>query len=186
MASGRGTNAEALIRYFRERDEGIVVCGVVTDREAPVEERAHRLGVASVRLSPQQKEDGEALLSLLAEQLKADFILLAGYLRLVPPQVVRHYWKRILNIHPSVIPHYSGRGWWGERIFRAILEDRFPLAGITVHFADEEYDHGEIVFQCAISTAGVATAEELAQKVHALEHFYYPRIAHLVIRSTFR
>lgn len=161
-----------------------MVCGVLTDREAPVEERARRLGVPSVRLSPQQKKDGDALLSLLAEQLKAEFILLAGYLRLVPAQVVRHYWKRILNIHPSVIPYYSGKGWWGERIFRAILEDRFPLAGITIHFADEEYDHGETVFQCAISTSGIATVEELARKVHALEHFYYPRIAHLTIRST--
>lgn len=180
FASGSGTNAENLALYFRNSSLAKVSLIVCNTEGAGVIARATQLGIPLAMIPTNPEEDLPMLMGLL-QQYHIDFIVLAGFLRKVPTAVLQAYPHRVVNIHPALLPAYGGRGMYGMRVHRAVLEAGDSQSGITIHYVNENYDEGDIVFQahCAI-TAG-DTPDILAEKVHALEYKYFPEVVENMI-----
>jgi len=172
FASGRGSNLEALLEGL-EGHASAEVALVASDRTgAKALDRAERRGIAAEVIRP---DDGPALLDLLRRH-EVDWIVLAGYLRRVPSDVVAAYRGRILNVHPALLPRFGGPGMYGERVHRAVLEAGERTSGATVHIVDEEYDHGPIVAQREVAVEPGDTPHSLAARVLELEHELLPRV----------
>ncbi len=174
FASGSGTNAENLINYFRQND-GADVSLVLTDNpKARVLERAAKYSVPTVVFSREELREGKVLDKLVKN--KIDFIVLAGFLSLVPRGITEHYQERIVNIHPALLPAYGGKGMYGMKVHQAVIDAGEQESGITIHYVNENYDDGDIVFQARTEVFGDDAPEDLAERVHALEYKYYPQV----------
>jgi formyltetrahydrofolate-dependent phosphoribosylglycinamide formyltransferase len=184
FASGRGSNLQALHAYL-ERAGGAEVVLVASDRASSgALGWAHDREIATVTLAS-GGNDANAILQVLAAS-RADCVLLAGYLRLVPAEVVRAYRGRILNVHPALLPAFGGPGMYGERVHRTVLESGARVSGPTVHFVDEIYDHGAIIAQWPVPVFSDDTETALAARVLRAEHLLLPRVAHLVATGRIR
>ncbi len=175
FASGSGTNAENIITYFSTRNTAKVAIVLSNKRDSYVLERAAKHNVRSVFFD--RKEfyvTGKVLRYLLL--YKIDFIVLAGFLWLVPENILEQYNERIINIHPALLPGYGGKGMYGEYVHRAVIENREKESGISVHFVNKSYDEGDIIFQVRCKIEPSDTPETLAQKIHALEYEHYPKV----------
>jgi phosphoribosylglycinamide formyltransferase-1 len=175
FASGNGTNAENIINYFSNRNTVKVSLVLSNKRQAPVLKRAEAHNIRTVFF--EHKEfyvTGKVLRYLLL--YKIDFIVLAGFLWLVPENIIEQYPGRIINIHPALLPAYGGKGMYGETVHKAVLENHDNESGITVHYVNKLYDKGDIIFQTRIKVDPSDTSELLAEKVHALEYKHYPKI----------
>ena len=175
FASGSGTNAENIIAYFSTRNTAKVALILSNKRDSFVLERAAKNNIRSVFFD--RKEfyvTGKVLRYLLL--YKIDFIVLAGFLWLVPDNILEQYNDRIINIHPAILPGYGGKGMYGEYVHRAVIENREKESGISIHFVNGSYDKGGIIFQerCIVEVSD--TPDTLAQKIHALEYLHYPRV----------
>lgn len=176
LASGGGTNFQALLDHQRPGGGWEIVL-LLTDRaDAGAVARAERAGVAAVVLQTKGRELADVGAEMLArlEEHHVDVVLLAGYLKLVPPAVVARYPGRILNIHPALLPAFGGKGMYGMNVHRAVIEAGVPESGATVHFVDEEYDRGRILAQRRVAVEPGDTPEALAARVLAVEHRLYP------------
>lgn len=172
FASGRGSNLESLFESLAGRPEVAIVL-VASDREeAQVLERAEKRGVPTAVVDP---DDAPAILELLAAH-EVDWIVLAGYLRRVPPPVVAGFRGRILNVHPALLPKFGGEGMYGIRVHRAVLEAGEEVSGASVHIVDEEYDHGPVVAQRIVPVEPDDTPESLAARVLEVEHRLLPAV----------
>jgi formyltetrahydrofolate-dependent phosphoribosylglycinamide formyltransferase len=172
FASGGGTNLEALLEKLAGHPAAEIVL-VVSDRPgARALDRARRRKVEAVVV---RYDDGEAMLDLLARHA-VDWIVLAGYLRRIPTEVVGRYRDRILNIHPALLPRFGGPGMYGERVHRAVIEAGERTSGVTVHVVDEEYDHGPIVAQRTVPVEPQDTPESLAARILEVEHELLPEV----------
>lgn len=180
FASGNGTNAENIIRYFQ--NSGLVrVELVLTNREtAFVMARARSLNVPSAYMSKGEWEDGNTILSLLKDK-NIDFIVLAGFLARVPDCILHAYPNKIINIHPSLLPKFGGRGMYGDRVHEAVVAAGEQESGITIHYINERYDEGAVISQYKCSVLPNDTAEQVAEKVHALEYEFYPQVLEKVV-----
>ena len=180
FVSGEGTNAAAIIDYFRG-SEVARVCIVVCNRK---DAGAHRLladkGVPIVDITQATLSDKDNMTRLLQG---VDYIVLAGFLAFIPDWLTERYEGRILNIHPSLLPRHGGRGMYGLRVHEAVLESGDRESGITIHLVNNKYDSGEILFQTRCPVLPDDTAETLAQRVHELEHMYYPQIIEQSIKN---
>ena len=175
MASGSGSNAENIVKYFSHSTE-IEVAAIITNKaDAYVLERAQYLHVPSYVMSRADMVGTDKLLNLLIE-LNVDWVILAGFLVLLPESIVNKYDGKILNIHPSLLPKFGGKGMFGDKVHKAVVEAREKETGITIHKIDANYDEGTIVFQAKIRVEPLDNAEKVAQKVHALEYKFYPKI----------
>ena len=175
MASGSGSNAENIVKYFSHSTE-IEVAAIITNKaDAYVLERAQYLHVPSYVMSRADMVGTDKLLNLLIE-LKTDWVILAGFLVLLPESIVNKYDGKILNIHPSLLPKFGGKGMFGDKVHKAVVEAREKETGITIHKIDANYDEGTTVFQAKIKVEPLDNAEKVAQKVHALEYKFYPKI----------
>lgn len=180
FASGSGTNAENLIRHFNYELKGqkakveLVVCN---KPEAYVLTRARNLNVPTV-----VTKDTEEIIENL-RQMKIDLILLAGYLLKIPKELIARFPDRIINLHPSLLPKYGGKGMYGERVHKAVLENKEKYSGITLHLVDEEMDHGKILFQSSFALSDDETLESLEAKIHIREQADYPRIAEAYLNT---
>jgi len=176
FASGGGTNFQALLDHQRPGGSWEIVL-LLTDRaEAGALRRAARAHVATAVVPTKGRdlsEIGAEMLGVL-EAHAVDVILLAGYLKLVPPAVVARYPRRIVNIHPALLPAYGGKGMYGMNVHRAVLEAGETESGATVHFVDEEYDRGRILAQRRVPVRSGDTPEDLAARVLEVEHSLYP------------
>lgn len=182
FASGSGTNAENIIRYFQSRGSGIEVALVVCNRRgAEVFERAGRLGVPAEYVPKPEFADSSRVLSLL-DGYRIDFIVLAGFLLVVPDWLIERYRGRIVNIHPSLLPAYGGRGMYGMHVHEAVVAAGECETGITIHHVSEHCDEGEPIFQARVALEPGDTPETVAAKVHALEYEHYPRIVESLLR----
>lgn len=180
FASGEGSNAETIIRYFQDKDAARVVLVVYNRWQAEVRKRAGRLGVPCVYLSNADFENREILSGLLKDY-DVDVIALAGFLKLVPPYLVEAYAGRMVNIHPALLPLHSGKGMYGLKVHESVIASGEKETGITVHLVDEHYDKGQILLQKTCPVLDGDTPEHLAGRVHALEYEWYPKaIEHLV------
>jgi len=183
FASGGGSNVQAILDAIADDSLRAEVVLVVTDRPGiGVLDRAEKQGIPSVVLRPADfggsKEFGQALLEAL-DAHSVDFVVLAGYLKHVPPAVVRAFRHRMLNIHPSLLPAFGGPGFYGRRVHEAALDYGVRWSGATVHLVDEEYDTGPIVLQDIVPVRPDDTPETLAARVLAVEHRLYPEALRL-------
>ena len=175
MASGSGSNAENITKYFSKSKE-IEVAAIISNKaDAYVLERAQYLHVPSYVFSRSEFLETNKVQNLLAE-LKIDWIILAGFLVLLPVSIVDKYEGRILNIHPSLLPKYGGKGMYGDKVHKAVIEAHEKESGITIHKIYANYDEGTTVFQAKIKIEPLDNAEKVAQKIHALEYKFYPVI----------
>jgi phosphoribosylglycinamide formyltransferase 1 len=179
FASGSGSNAENLVHYF-EHHKNIAIKLMVSDRKhAFVFERMQRLGIPSYYMSKQDFESG-AVLKLLQEN-EIDFIVLAGFLKLMPPQIIHAFSKQIINIHPALLPQYGGKGMYGLHVHEAVVKAGENKSGITIHYVNENFDEGEIIEQFETALIVTDNAEMVAKKIHELEMKYFPQVVERVI-----
>ena len=175
LASGNGTNAENIIRYFSNDKNAQVTLVLSNKPQAKVLERAAALGVDAFFFDRTQfYETGEVLMML--RRRETDLVVLAGFLWLVPEDVIDAFRGRIVNIHPALLPRFGGRGMYGDRVHRAVLDAGCSESGITIHYVNEQYDSGDIIFQARCPVLPGDDADTLAQRVHALEYEHYPRV----------
>lgn len=179
LASGEGTNAEHIIRYFAGHPAIQVVVVIASKPTAGVIKRAESLNVPVEVLSKEVFEKGTVLEVL--SRYAADFIVLAGFLLHIPSAVLHDYSGKIVNIHPSLLPKFGGKGMYGGHVHEAVLAAKEKESGITVHYVDELYDNGKIIFQAKCPVFPEDTPELLAQRVHALEYTYYPCVIEKVL-----
>ena len=188
FASGGGSNLQALLDYHRER--GNARCGdvvlVASDRpDAGALERARNAGIATAVLKSARVTDGCDPLDLLTRN-HIDFIALAGYLKLLPKEMLTELPSRVLNIHPALLPAFGGPGMYGERVHRAVLQSGARVSGATVHYVDEEYDRGTILAQWPVPVLADDTVKSLADRVLKVEHVLYPRVIDAVASGRWR
>lgn len=173
LASGNGSNAENLI--LQQPSELLQYPLIITDNaQAGVLQRAERLRVAAHVFSRADFREGTAVLQLLQDE-KIDAIVLAGFLSRIPQNIVEHYPSRIINIHPALLPRFGGKGMYGHFVHEAVLAAGEVVSGITIHYVDAEYDHGSTLCQATCPVyPSVDTPDSLAERIHHLEHLYYP------------
>lgn len=175
LASGSGTNAENIIRYFQVKKSASVALVLTNRRDAFVLERARGLGVPYCFFPKDEWEHGGAILSVLEEH-GVDFVVLAGFLARVPEAILHVYPGRIINIHPSLLPKFGGKGMYGNRVHEAVLAAGEVESGITIHYINEHYDEGDVIRQVRCPVLPEDTPEELACRIQALEYEVYPEV----------
>lgn len=187
FASGEGSNFGALIRAARRQELGATLALLVTDREeAGAISRAQDAGIPHVMLLPRPAETfGERLLATL-KRFQIEGIVLAGYLRHIPAEVIHAFPNRILNIHPSLLPAFGGHGFYGMRVHKAVLAYGCKISGATVHLVDEHFDTGPVVLQDAVPVLDSDTPETLAARVLSLEHELLPAAVRLLASGQLR
>lgn len=175
FASGSGSNAENLIRYFQV-NESIKIELILCNRsDAYVLKRAEKLGVPATIIPTAEWNPGEKALSILQNH-HVEFIILAGFLLRIPDLLLHTYPDKIINIHPALLPKYGGKGMYGDRVHEAVVANREKESGITIHYINEHYDEGQIIRQFTCPVLPEDTAADVAAKVHALEYEHYPRV----------
>jgi phosphoribosylglycinamide formyltransferase-1 len=177
LASGNGTDCEAVMAAVEQGQiPDAAVAIVIADRPAPVLERARRHGVAALLIERRGcgRVSYDAALATALAKHQVDLVVLAGYLSIVGGATVTAYPNRIINIHPSLIPAFCGRGFYGEHVHQAVLDAGVKLTGVTVHFVDEGTDSGPIILQEAINVLDTDDAAALAARVLAVEHRLLP------------
>ena len=184
FASGGGSNARKIMEYFKDSTVAEVALVVSNKKNAGVLDIAREHEIPTKLIERQSFYDSTELLEELSKR-DIQFIVLAGFLWLVPAYLVRSFQGRILNIHPALLPKYGGKGMYGHHVHEAVKAAGELESGPTIHFVNEYYDEGDVVFQAKCTVSPDDTAEDIAQKVLALEHTHYPRIIEQVILNTF-
>jgi len=181
LASGSGSNAQRLIEHFAWHAKARVVLVGCDQPEAGVLQRAWDLGVPSYLFNGAQLKDGTVLKELQGQRI--DLVVLAGFMRLIPAELVKAFPQRIVNIHPALLPKYGGKGMYGHRVHEAVLAAKETESGITIHYVNEHYDEGEHLFQVACPVLPNDTPDTLAARIHALEHVHYPQVVENLVNS---
>jgi phosphoribosylglycinamide formyltransferase-1 len=179
LASGGGTNLQAIIDHFASiaNPAGTIVLVASNREKCGALGRARDAGIATEVFDA--ADDGTVLLTLL-DNAAVDLVVLAGYLKHIPEMVIRRYHGRIINIHPGLLPDFGGPGMYGSRVHAAVLASGATSTGLTVHFVDDEYDHGPVIAQWRVRVKIDDTAESLAERVLSAEHIVYPRVVDMV------
>lgn len=175
FASGSGTNAENIIRYFRSQDQACSFMIFSNKKDSGVLARAESLGVPYLVFDRDDFYSNSKIISIL-ESFGTDLIILAGFLWLVPPGLIDRYQGRIINIHPALLPQYGGKGMYGSHVHKAVIEAGDKESGISIHLVNPEYDEGDIIFQARCEVLPGDTPETLAERIHQLEYEHYPRV----------
>lgn len=182
FASGSGSNAENIANYFANSNNARVTLIVTNNPNAFVLKRAEQLNIESITISKQEFIAADALIKEL-QQRAIDFIVLAGFLLLVPQKLIDAYPERIVNIHPALLPKHGGKGMYGDRVHEAVVAAGDTESGITIHLIDSDYDKGTTFFQATCPVLPTDTPHDVAEKVHALEYEHFPRIIEEIINT---
>lgn len=183
FASGSGTNAEAIMDHFSDSPCGRVALLLSNREDAYALKRAERFGVPTAVFSRDEFRDPAGKVAALLRENHIDFIVLAGFLWLVPSFLTANYAGRIVNIHPALLPKFGGKGMYGDNVHKAVLEAGEKESGITIHLVNEKYDSGDTLFQATVEVAPDDTPETLAAKIHVLEHKHFPMIIERTIQN---
>jgi formyltetrahydrofolate-dependent phosphoribosylglycinamide formyltransferase len=175
FASGKGSNAEKIIQYFENHKNTHVKLIISSRPNTGVLDIAARYGIEAIVLDKKRFDETQEYIEILKNQ-GITHIVLAGFLLKVPQQLTAAYPNRIINIHPALLPSYGGKGMYGEKVHQAVIEAGDKESGITIHDVDDHYDNGKIIFQKKIEVLPTDTAGSLAEKIHLLEHKYYPSV----------
>jgi len=182
FASGSGTNAENLIRFFRTSPFGSVQVVLTNRSDAGVIARAQSLEVESLVFTREQFYSSQQVLDLLVER-DIDYIVLAGFLWLVPLYLLLPFENKIVNIHPALLPKYGGKGMYGSRVHKEVIEAGESESGITIHYVNPEYDEGDIIFQAQCEVDSEESPDSLAAKIHELEYEYFPMVVEDLLKE---
>ncbi len=182
FASGVGSNAEAIVKYFANNEQVKVVAVLSDKQNAGVHERMSSFGIKTITYTKRQWNEATGIISFLKQE-QVDLIVLAGFLAIVQPAIIEAYKNRIINIHPSLLPRHGGTGMWGINVHNAVISSGDKKSGITIHYVTNEIDGGDIIaqFECAVFPAD--TPEMLAERVHGLEYEHYPAVINDVLSN---
>ena len=175
LASGSGTNAENIVKHFANSDKISIEIIISNKSDAFVHQRAKNLGISSETLPISDLRDGKKMVEYM-RSMNIDYIILAGYLLMIPKELVENYPNKIINIHPALLPKHGGKGMYGDNVHKAVVEAKDAESGITIHYVNENYDEGQTIFQAKCKVEENDTAESLAKKIHALEQEYFPTV----------
>ncbi len=181
FASGNGTNAENIISFFLKHEKINIKLILSDNTNAFVLKRAKKHNIPSIVFSKKELKEKKLIINLL-NKYNINFIVLAGFLQMVPEYLIRQYARKIINIHPALLPKYGGKGMYGINVYKAILENNEKETGISIHYVNEKYDEGEIIFQTKCPVTANDTPETLAEKVYELEHKYFPRVIESLLK----
>lgn len=182
LASGSGSNAENIASYFKGKESARVSLIICNNPQAYVIERAKRLGIKCKVITKKEFMEADSTIALLKEH-SIDFIVLAGFLLLVPEKLIKAYPGKIVNIHPALLPKHGGKGMYGDNVHKAVVECGDTESGITIHLIDEEYDKGTTFFQAKCPVLPTDTPDDVAAKVHALEYEHFPHVIEEIIAT---
>ena len=192
FASGSGTNAENLIKYFSGHPEYRVAVVICNKPDAFVLQRAEKFGVPSVVFTKSQlvcsdafTEDGKPSVMSILKEYDAFAIILAGFLMRIPSFMIDAWPRRIINIHPALLPKYGGKGMHGMHVHEAVIAAKEVESGITIHLVDEQYDHGKTLFQAKCEVLPCDTALDVAAKIHLLEQAHFPEVVDDYLSANF-
>lgn len=174
FASGEGTNAQRFIEYYKSRQDVNISLIVTGNPNAKVIKRAVDMGIPYLVIEKNAFYNTGDVVAILKQ--KADFIVLAGFMWMVPVNLIKAFPNKMVNIHPALLPKYGGKGMYGLNVHRAVIANKEKRSGITIHFVNENYDEGKIIYQAECKVEEMDTPETLANRIHALEHEYYPVI----------
>ena len=174
LASGSGSNAENIIKYFSGREDVEVAFVISNRKEVYVHERCKYLGVPSYVMPKADFESG-AVTKFLVEN-NIDLVVLAGFLLRVPNDMLEAFPNKVINIHPSLLPKYGGKGMYGDNVHKAVVENKETESGITIHFLNERFDEGEHIVHYKCEVLPTDTPDDVASKVHALEYEWYTKV----------
>lgn len=181
FASGNGTNTEGIVNYFEDSDLARVAIVFCNRKNAGVVDRARLLGVRCIVFSKEELQNGEVLSKL--KEHRIDVIVLAGFLLKIPTDIIQEFTDRVINIHPALLPDYGGDGMYGMHVHEAVVENEEEETGITIHYVNDDYDEGEIIFQETVEVDYEDTPEDVQYKVQQLEHKHYPEVIEYVIKD---
>jgi len=185
LASGTGSNFKALHKATVKKEVPARITALISDNpEAGALEYARENDIRGIVLSPRDYDNPteyEAELRAILEKESPKLIVLAGYLKKIPDEIVDLYKRKIINIHPALLPKYGGKGWYGMRVHRAVIENRDRESGCTIHYVTREYDEGPIIAQSKVPVREDDTAESLAARVLKQEHLLYPKIVRFLL-----
>ncbi len=187
FASGRGSNLMAILNAIKKGVLKAKISVVISNNSnAGALEIARANGIDALHISRKQFSSDEEYVKKILDELRSrnvQLIVLAGYMKKIPPEVIKEYPNRILNIHPALLPAFGGQGMYGLNVHKAVIESGVKITGVTVHIVDEEYDHGPIVMQRAVEVKDDDTPETLAQRVLEVEHEVYPQAIKLFVEE---
>lgn len=183
FASGGGSNAEQIMRYFAGSPNVRVTAVFTNNAAAGVIEKAKQYKVPAIIFGRDEMNSGE--LAEKVSEYHPDLIVLAGFLWKFPTDIIAQYPDRVINIHPALLPKYGGKGMFGMHVHRKVLEDKEPESGITIHYVNDNYDEGNIIFQERVTLDGCTTAEEVAAKVLELEHRHFPEVIEKLLKKDY-
>lgn len=175
FASGSGSNAENIINYLNNDKEININLIITNNKNAFVIERAKKLGVDWKIINKNDFKNSEFVLKTLKEY-DINFIVLAGFLLLIPEYLITNFKDKIINIHPALLPNYGGKGMYGMNVHNSVIENNEKESGITIHYVNEKYDEGNTIFQAKCKIDENDTPESLAEKIHVLEYEHFPKI----------
>lgn len=182
FASGSGSNAENIIRHFNRQQQINVSMVFVNNPQAGIIQRVQHLNIPIFLFNKSMLyETNQVLVTLKSNSI--DFIILAGFLWLIPSSIIDAYPKKILNIHPALLPKYGGKGMYGNKVHEQVIANRETVSGITIHEVNQVYDQGRILFQATCPVLASDTIESLANRIHSLEYYYFPIVIESWVRS---
>ncbi|MDH7446242.1 phosphoribosylglycinamide formyltransferase [Aquimarina sp. 2201CG14-23] len=180
FASGSGTNAENIIKHFQDRKNAEVTHVFSNNLRAKVLKRAHDLKVKALHFDKQSFYDTNEVLNILTDA-QPDIIVLAGFLWIFPKKVIDAFPNKVINIHPALLPKYGGKGMYGHHVHDAVVRNKEKESGITIHYVNEHYDEGAIIFQAKTLVRKEDTAEDVAKAIHTLEYKHFPNVIEKVL-----
>lgn len=181
FASGSGSNAERLVEYFKDSDLAQVKLILCNNPSAGVIQRAERLNIPLV-LFNRSEFKSDKIVDLLKEN-EIDWVVLAGFLWLIPSNLVAAFPNKIINIHPALLPKFGGKGMYGHFVHEAVVENKETESGITIHYVNEHYDEGAIIFQASYPVTSTDTPEDVAKKGQELEHKHFPEVVEKLLKE---
>lgn len=184
LASGSGTNTENIINFFSNNPAVEISMILSNKKDAYVLHRAERLNVNSIVFSRDEFFKSNKVLSMLYSK-KIDLIVLAGFLWLIPNEIISSFRNKIINIHPALLPKYGGKGMYGSFVHESVIKNKEKESGITIHYVNEFYDEGQIIFQKKVIISENDTPESLAKKIHTLEYKYFPEIIEQILNKNY-
>ena len=179
FASGSGSNAENIINYFNDKGNVLVTKVYCNKKGAGIFNRCKRLNKECVLFSKNELFSSDDFINQLKKE--ADYIVLAGFLLKIPSKLIESFPDKIINIHPALLPKYGGKGMYGMNVHNAVKENKETETGITIHFVNENYDEGAIIFQATTKLEDTDSPEDIAQKIHTLEYKHFPKVIASVI-----
>ena len=175
FASGSGTNVENIVNFFKNDQDTQISMILTNNPKAYVIQRAEKLGIPVRVFNRDDFYKNSTIIDLL-KKIKPDLIILAGFLWLIPENMIKAFPDKIINIHPALLPKYGGKGMYGSKVHEAVVANKEKESGITIHYVNERYDEGNIIFQAKCEVLPTDTPDDVANKVHGLEYKHFPRV----------